>query len=116
MAALKLFYYLGIRSVFLLGCDFHMSSGNTHNYAFEQARSKRSVRHNNNIYRNLNEMFLKLLPFFKEHGFEVFNCTPNSSLTAFPYVEFDQALKIATINMTQLIDTAGMYEQRTKKT
>jgi len=111
--ALRLLHYLGIRRVFLLGCDFRMSYGGE-NYAFEQSRSRRSVRMNNYIYRTLNERFKMLLPHFEKGGFDVRNCTPNSSLTVFPHVELEDAVRLATKNMPNRIQTNGMYDQREK--
>ena len=48
--ALRLLFFLGVRSVYLLGCDFRMELGRP-NYAFEQDRSPGSVRSNNSSYR-----------------------------------------------------------------
>ncbi|MBN8627382.1 MAG: hypothetical protein J0M17_18040 [Planctomycetes bacterium] len=109
--ALRLLFYLGIRRVFLVGCDFQMQVGKQ-NYAFPQDRTASSVRGNNNSYRILNSRLGYLKPFFDQEGFEVFNCTPRSSLTAFPYVEFDLAIEQATAHLPIQINTEGMYDRR----
>lgn len=109
LVALRLLHHLGVRRVFLLGCDFRMSFG-SENYAFDQSRSRRSIRMNNNTYRILCDKFNMLLPHFKSAGFEVFNCTPNSCLTVFPFVDFEEAVKLSTKNMPSRIETKGMYE------
>ena len=108
LAALRLLHYLGVRKVFLLGCDFRMSYSGE-NYAFEQFRTRRSVRGNNYKYRVLTERLKELKPHFDTAGFEVLNCTPNSGLTVFPFVEFDEAVRIAKQVIPDQILTKGMY-------
>jgi len=109
LVAVRLLHYLGIRRLFLIGCDFKMRYGAV-NYAFEQSRSRRSVKLNNQIYRTLSVRFEQLLPYFEADGFEVFNCTPNSGLQVFPYVEFQDAVHMALGRMPTKADTDGMYD------
>jgi len=94
---LRLMHYLGCRQVFLLGADFTMSQsdGTGPGYAFAQGRTKGAAGGNNNHYRKAQQMCLELLPTFAQHGFEVFNCNPDSHLTAFPYYPLDQAIELA---------------------
>ncbi|MBL9090228.1 MAG: class I SAM-dependent methyltransferase [Planctomycetaceae bacterium] len=108
--ALRLAYYLGIRRLFLLGCDFRMENGKQ-NYAFEQARSAGSVRGNNSSYRILNERLSRLLPKFAEVGYEIWNCTPNSGLQVFPHCSYDEALDCVLADVPQKIVTRGMYDR-----
>ena len=110
LAALRLLHYLGVRKVFLLGCDFRMSYSGE-NYAFEQSRSRRSIRGNNFKYRVLSERLEELLPHFEDAGFEIFNCTPNSGLIVFPFVEFEDAVKNAKMTIPNQMLTEGMYER-----
>ncbi len=109
LAAIRLLHFLGVRRLFLLGCDFRMSYG-VDNYGFPQSRSRKSVRQNNQIYRTLSEKFKFLLPYFQKAKFEIFNCTPNSGLTVFPFLDLPTALKMVTSNMPPKIETEGMYE------
>ena len=111
LAALRLLYYLGFRKVFLLGCDFRMSYGKC-NYAFDQAQTRLSVRGNNRTYRVLAERLKLLKPYFENESFEVFNCTPNSDLTVFPFIQYEKAISVVTDKMPNGIDTAGMYDRR----
>jgi hypothetical protein len=113
-AALRLLFFLGIRRVFLLGCDFRMEHGKQ-NYAFEQDRSRDSVRGNNSTYRIFNDRMRQLLPHFQGAGFNVLNCSPDSGLTVFPHVPFHEALALATSIMPQQINTAGMYDRQAKE-
>jgi hypothetical protein len=108
--ALRLLFYLGVRRVYLLGCDFRMTFEGP-NYAFEQARSRAAVHNNNCTYRILNRRFQHLKPYFEAAGFEVFNCTAVSHLAAFPYRSLDDALTEATASVPQEILTEGMYDR-----
>lgn len=108
--ALRLLFYLGVRRLYLLGCDFRMKKG-SQNYAFEQDRSDGSVNGNNSSYRVLNVRLKHLVPYFTKEGYEIFNCTPDSGLTAFPYVPYEDAIVDACARMPEKINTAGMYDR-----
>lgn len=114
LPAVRLLFFLGVRTVYLAGCDFRMAVGEK-NYAFDQDRSRGSVKGNNKTYEALNVRFQALLPFFEQEGFEVFNCTPESGLTPFPYLDFDEAVERATAEMPKRIDTTGMYDRKTRE-
>jgi hypothetical protein len=111
--ALRLLFYLGVRRVFLVGCDFRMRHG-AQNYAFEQDRSASSVRGNNRTYAVFNARMRRLRPHFERAGFRVFNCTPRSGLTVFPHVAFEDAIELATALMPRRIVTAGMYDREAR--
>jgi len=113
LAAVKLAYYLGIRKLFLVGCDFGMTLGEQ-NYAWEQDRTKHAVNNNNSTYRVLNERFSLLRPKFEEAGFYVFNCTENSGLKVFPHMNYEDAIKIARRDFFHIDEerTHGMYERK----
>lgn len=112
LVAVRLLHYLGVRKLFLLGCDFRMSYGGV-NYAFDQHRSRRSVRLNNQIYRTLSVRFGQLLPYFEADGFEVFNCTPNSGLQVFPFMKLEAAIDQALESFPSNSMTSGLYDPRT---
>lgn len=114
LAAVRLLYYLGVRTVYLLGCDFKMEVGQQ-NYAFEQDRTAGSVKGNNYTYMVLNKRFDRLKPIFDAEGYRVFNCTPNSGLQSFPYKDFREAVEEATASIPKQIVTAGMYESSANK-
>jgi hypothetical protein len=111
LAAFRLLFYLGIRQIYLLGCDFYMQN-DASNYAFEQARSSASVKGNNRTFEALDVRFRQLLPYFCREGLEVFNCTPSSRLTAFPRCHFDEAVRRALTTFPKRIVTSGMYDRR----
>ncbi len=109
--ALRLLFHLGVRQVYLLGCDFKMVHGRQ-NYAFDQDRSRAAVRGNNSSYRILNVRLNHLKPHFDREGFQVFNCTPKSGLTVFPHIPYEDAVANATAIIPQQILTAGMYDRK----
>lgn len=111
--ALRILFHLGVRMVYLLGCDFRMSR-DSRNYAFEQYRSKGAVESNNHKYNVLNARFAALLPYFEKERFRIFNCTPNSGLRVFPHVDYEQAVASVTSGFPKWVVTEGRYERKKK--
>jgi hypothetical protein len=113
LPAIRMLYFLGVRTVFLLGCDFKMEMGKK-NYHFDQDRSKGSVRGNNSSYKMLQKRFSELKPIFEKLGFCVFNCNPESHLEVFPKVAFTDAVRVATAAMpdTENERTDGLYDRK----
>ncbi len=109
-AALRLLFYLGVRELYLLGCDFRMER-NKPNYAFPQRRSDSSIRGNNRTYEVLNNRLRQLLPYFEKEGYRVVNCTPNSGLTVFPTMPFEAAVAQVRSRLPSEIVTEGMYDR-----
>lgn len=114
LAAIRLLFYLGIRTVYLLGCDFRMQVGEA-NYAFPQDRSRSSVNGNDKSFEALNNRSQHLLRSFEKEDFAVFNCTPNSGLTAFSQLRYEDALEQAIRPFPKSIDTAGMYDRKQRE-
>jgi hypothetical protein len=105
-------YDLGIRRLFLLGCDFRMDAD--HAYHFEQRRGTSAIAGNRFTYKRLQERFTQLRAVFEAADFNVYNCNPRSKLTAFDFVSFDDAVSL-TLDEFDHIDvtterTAGMYD------
>lgn len=116
LVAIRMLYYLGIRRVFLLGCDFNMDEKTK--YHFDQDRSKGSISGNNSSYLKLIDRFAQLKPIFDERGFEVYNCNPLSNLKVFPMITFQEAVNIATELMPKDIlneRTEGLYDRKKEK-
>jgi hypothetical protein len=109
LIAMKMLYYLGIRKVFLLGCDFNMSADST--YHFKQERHASSVRGNNSTYEELCHRFEQLKPIFDKLGYQVFNCNADSNLKVFPFVSFEDA--IASVDFPDVVSerTDGLYDR-----
>lgn len=117
LVAIRLLHTLGFRKVYLLGCDFKMDEKNK--YHFDQNREKGSINGNNKTYTVLNDRFKELRPIFEKENFFVYNCNPESGLTAFDHIEYKEAIRRVTAEMDN-IDvkterTAGLYETNDKE-
>lgn len=88
LPALWLLYWLGMRRVYLLGCDFKMKDAQP--YAFEETGKPAP---NNELYRWLNARFDELQPHFQKKRFAIANCTPGGKLEAFPRMDFAEAIE-----------------------
>lgn len=108
--AVRICYYLGFRKVFLLGCDFKMTPESV--YAFKQFKHAGGCTGNNASYASIEWIFHQLRPYFKEAGFEVFNCNPNTYMTAFPVLPYQEALDMALQNFPKEVDTYGWYDSK----
>lgn len=113
LAAVRILYALGVRTIFLLGCDFKMELGRA-NYAFEQDRHKGSVTGNNKTYQLLDMRFKALAPHFDKAGLKVYNCFEHSGLRAFAYVPFAEALDFCLKGFPDVAKerTAGLYDRK----
>jgi hypothetical protein len=114
LAAIRLLYYLGFRRVYLLGVDFKMENGKQ-NYAFAQDRSTSSIKGNNNTYNALNSRFKAMSQIFEQNDFKVFNCNPQSGLTAFPFMNYQQAIDAASSRFQKDMDTEGWYDRKERE-
>lgn len=114
LVALRLLFVLGVREVYLLGADFTMSSRYT--YHFDQSRTGASVRGNMRTYKKLNQWFRQLRPLFERERFYVYNCNPDSHLTAFDFLPYQGAIeraKAAWGNVdVERERTAGQYSDK----
>jgi len=116
LPAVRIMFALGVRRLYLLGCDFNMTQDNK--YHFDQDRAKGSIRGNTSTYEKLNGWFRELRPLFEAEGFHVLNCNPDSKLTAFEHVAFPDALNEVAGHMEH-VDVAnertrGLYETKTE--
>lgn len=108
LAALRICFLLGFRQVYLLGCDFYMSTDCR--YWFPEQRSLNAIHGNMAGYNSMERYFTELKPSFDAEGFKVFNCNPLSNLKVFPFVDFDDAISRSAINNSESTD--GMYIER----
>lgn len=115
LSVVRIIHILGFRTVFTIGADFKMDY-EKQNYAWDQERSKSSVRNNNNTYRTLNKRFDLLRPIFEKEQFYMFNSTPDSGFKSFPYIPFDEAIKIALRDFPDVDKEplSGMYDRKSK--
>lgn len=111
LLALKMLWYLGAGTVYLLSCDFKMQNG-AQNYAFKQHRTPEEVQLNTEVFNALNKRLKELQPHFARAGFNVVNCTPDSGLKVFPYMDYAEAVAGAAAECNgKPITTEGMYEE-----
>lgn len=112
LLGIRLLHYLGARQIFLVGCDFKMTEGNT--YAFDQGKGDDGVSSNNVQYQNVNDWLTKMQEdgIFNKFGLSIMNTSMNSELKAFPKVSIDAALQTALKGFpTCPLDLNGWYEK-----
>jgi hypothetical protein len=107
-AALRLCFVLGIRTVYMCGCDFRMT--NEAAYAFNQGKHAGGVESNNGAYAAMSANFRVLKPKLDAAGFNVFNCTPESHFRVFPRLDFEEAIRLATEHFEQKLDCRNWYD------
>jgi hypothetical protein len=90
LVAVWMLYWLGVRRIYLVGADFHMSGKSP--YAFDQAYEPAQVGRNNSLYGWLNRRFREVRPHFERRDLQVRNTNRKSKLDAFDFVDYDQAL------------------------
>ena len=104
-AALKVAYLMGFRTVYLLGADFHMSPESP--YAFPNPHDPSGggmeliAPRNNALFESVSVFMRLLLPEFTKAGFRVFNCNKRSSLTVFPFIDYEEAVDVVTGRIEQ---------------
>ncbi|HRQ87545.1 MAG TPA: hypothetical protein PLA50_02035, partial [Bacteroidia bacterium] len=112
LAALKILYCLGIREVFLLGVDFHMEPSQP--YHFAESVTEPYVAANQKAYAKLARQLQSLVPYFAEHGYQVWNCNPDSKLEVFPHLPLAEAIRRSLKDFPpsdQPEPTAGLYQR-----
>ena len=117
LVAIRLLYYLGVRKIFLLGCDFSMDNNNK--YHFDQDRTRNAIRNNNNTYEIMIKRFELLKPIFEKNGLFIYNCSKESLLKVFDFINLSDALTQAYGHMPRDIineQASGMYEKDIKYT
>lgn len=116
LPAIRVLYLLGFRTIYLLGVDFHMSK--EYAYHFEQDRDKSAINCNMKTYKRMNEeYFPPLRKEFEEHNLSVYNCNPDSKLTVFDHVPFEDAISHANsvIGDISKESTENMYRDPDEK-
>ena len=113
LAAVRMLYHLGVRTIYLLGCDFKMDKDTK--YHFEQDRSDSSIKGNMSTYKQLSERFKQLKSIFDDEGLSVYNCNKDSGLKVFPFIDIKEAINNATKLMPVDIAnerTTGLYDRQ----
>ena len=92
-AAVRILFHLGVRRIFLLGCDLHMDKDRP--YAADEQATDWHVRSNNRAYEDIKTQFRQIRSLLEDHGMHLFNCNPHSKLTIFPFMAYNRALSLA---------------------
>ena len=89
---IQLAYRLGFRRVYLIGCGFKISK--EQQYSYKTNLDNHQINYNQRTYNNFVEKMKLLKPHFKQKGFEIISCTPDSALNDFyPFMKFEDAVK-----------------------
>lgn len=114
LLAIRLLYYLGARTVYLVGMDFTMSPD--YGYAFDQGRTVEACLSNNNQFSIVNGWLCDMqgTGVFKRFGLKLYNCFERSGLRAFPYVPFDEAIIESKGSVQDRPSLSGWYEKGKK--
>lgn len=115
LVAIRVMAMLGVRTIFLVGADFNMSSKKP--YAFDQKKHEGGAKSNNNAYKALNSFFNVLQPYFKAINLNIYNTNPDSGLKTFDHIPYKEAINIALEDVRDPSNekTAGMYEKLKEK-
>jgi len=103
--ALRMLFFLGVRTVFLLGCDFYMDED--YLYHYDDGREV-DIAGNNTTYELMEERFGQLKNIFDRHRFRVVNCNKDSHLKAFPFYPYNKAIDVATMEMPKEETKSGL--------
>ena len=106
--AIRVLFYMGIRRIYLLGCDFKQEAGAS-SYGFDDPMPLNRASYNTQKLRGLDDVFSKLRPHFEEYGLQVLNCTPGGHLHAFGRVSVKDAIADAQRYLPQSVSAKGLY-------
>lgn len=88
--ALQLAVYMGFKEIYFLGLDLKNTKSNTHFFGSDF----HSESHDTTEYPKMRKSFEDIAPMLLEKGINVYNCSPDSTLTCFPYVDYKTAIQI----------------------
>jgi hypothetical protein len=119
LLAMRILRYLGAKRVFMIGVDFRMAE--KYGYAFDQGiahkkskdEKKKPTKWDNSQYAIVNDWLCQMQRdgVFRRFGIEFYNCFSRSSLRAFPFVPFSQALEECRGSVEVAPSLAGWYEK-----
>lgn len=112
LPAIRILFYLGVRKIYLLGCDLKMDTQYT--YHFDQKREAGSVKGNNSTYEKLKNWFALLKPKFESEGLKIYNCNFDSELKVFEFKKLEDAVRESTIEFPRSLEqerTNGLYDR-----
>jgi len=108
IAALHIIWFLGFRTVYIIGADFNMTQEQS--YFFDEVGG---VNGNNELYRLTNTYLAELDTRWQARGYNVFNCTDGGNLTSLRRMSYTNALAESEVLSTR--ETKGMYKGKGSK-
>ena len=88
--ALQLAVYMEFAEVFFLGLDLKHQGRNTHFFG----RDEVSANHENTEFPKMEKMLTHASELLREHPIKIYNCSPDSTLTCFPRMSYDKAIRL----------------------
>lgn len=88
--ALQLAVYMGFKRVFFLGLDLQNRNKETHFFG----QDFRNVDHETTEFPKMIQCFKNVAQEVKSLGVQVYNCSENSKLKSFPYMSYEDAIKL----------------------
>lgn len=113
LLAIRLMYWLGFRTIYLVGVDFKMSE--QAGYFYPQARDADAVTSNMDLYSVIRDLLaeIKNKGIFEAFGLKVVNCNPESALDIFEHSPIDEAVSWALKEFPQQPwKMQGWYEKK----
>lgn len=88
--ALQVAVYMGFDRIFFLGLDLKNTSEKTHFFG----QDHRNLNHDNTEFPKMIKAFNEASLILKDSSVQVYNCCEDSALSCFPYMSFEDAIKI----------------------
>lgn len=85
LIGLRLLFYLGVRTVYLLGVDYKGRDGLCYGFPCDKGDRRRRYKWEGHMLRRLG-------PEMEKRGLEVYNCNPDTDCDVFPVRLFNEAL------------------------
>ena len=86
--ALQLAMYMGFKEIYFLGLDLCHQGAATHFFGHDF----HSQNHESTEFPKMVKMLSKAAMQLRHSDIQVFNCSPNSTLTCFPEITFEEAI------------------------
>lgn len=88
--ALQVAVYMGFSEIFYLGLDLKHRAGNTHFFG----KDFHSRNHEDTEFPKMKKMLTKGAEEVAKLGIRVYNCSPETDITCFPYVSYAEAIAL----------------------
>ena len=76
--------------MFFLGLDLKHQGRSTHFFG----RDEVSANHENTEFPKMEKMLTHASVLLREHPIKIYNCSPDTTLTCFPRMSYDKAIRL----------------------